>query len=153
VPFADVILRFRNREFVGRHEQGVWRIAIGAGWYFLGPDAPKRRFATFARERLRNYLEDSPSMIASLHHPLLLHVDDHELWAWPAFVPRNRPGWAKTYVNPASGIRVLATRGPVWMFESEELEASEGGETSPRQTVDDVRELARQWLAAHRSTG
>jgi hypothetical protein len=145
-----LIVHHRDVAYPLVRQSAAWVIQIAGAEYFLtaGND-PTLTARQFLRDRMRDVSGvdlHRPSLIASQRYPLILSIDGIIVRAWPAFIPRDRPGWSTTYVNPATGHRVLATDGPVWMFAARGLESSPGGTTYYEQTVADVIDLAKIWL-------
>lgn len=138
--------RHNERDFTVAQVGEAWAIDVAGGWYFLsaGTD-PDRTARRFLRDRMRNVgALELPGFIASERYPLLVTVDGVVVRAWPAFVPRGTG--SPTYTNPATGDRVAAVKGPMWMFAARGREAGQSGTVTAEQTVDDVEDLAKVWL-------
>lgn len=132
----------------------AWVIEVAGGTYFLtAGDNPTPIARMFLGLLPRNSIYPKlPAWIASPHYPLILDVDGTIVRVWPTLPARDDP--PKTYEHPYWKHRVVALgKQPIWMFAARGRKSSAGGDIPPKgdQTVADLEELARQWLAATRS--
>lgn len=141
-------VHFRDQLYWMTQVGEAWCIEVAGGQYFLtaGND-PTLTARQFLRDKMRNTVPDRPSLVASERYPLILDIDGVIVRAWPVLVPRRREDWSKTYENPRTGERVLATEDrPEWKFAARGRKSSTCGTTTPWQTLDDVTDLAKIWL-------
>lgn len=150
-----MLVRYRNQEYAILQRGEAWVIDVAGAQYFVTAESdPHNAAYRFLGGLPRNSIYPrTPAWTATPSHPLVLDLDGEIVRAWPAFVARNRPGWSATYINPRTGDRVLATEDdPRWMFAARGRDTTAGPRATGEQTIDDVADLARQWLQGIDST-
>jgi hypothetical protein len=142
-----LLITYRGVEYAIEQRGEAWAILIGGAAYFLTTGDPDGAAVRFLRARMTNVPDPQrPAFIASLRYPLLLDVDGVQVRAWPALIPRGTG--ATTYINPATGDRVATTKdAPYWMLAARGRDTAPVGSATAEQTVADVEDLAKIWLA------
>jgi hypothetical protein len=144
-------VRFRDRDFGITQLGEAWVMTVDGGQYFLTfNDPPDEAADKFLLDRLYSLSPEDyvkPGLVASQRHPLVFTIENRIVRAWPAFVPRSHPTWAKTYINPATGQRVRAMKEHIyWMFATRGRTPEACGTVSTEQRIADVLDLAQLWL-------
>jgi hypothetical protein len=139
----------RGTEYAIYQRGEAWVISIAGGEYFLtagnDPTLQARRFLSSLPKN--PIYPRTPAYVATEGHPLILELEGVIVRAWPALVPRDHPTWSKTYLDPRTGERVLATEDkPRWMFAARGRETTPDGEAKGEQTLAEVEQLAHEWL-------